>query len=218
MSKKVIITISRQYGSGGKMIGEKLAQSLGIACYDKVFLENISKKLGVSGAFFTDENRGENGLYEVGNRSRLSAVTALTVNNEVYESAAKLIREIAAKESAVIVGRCGDYVLKDQENVLSLFIYADKKERMQRGIELYHLDEKNVEETMQRFDRKRAHFYEFYTDRKWGAVTNYSMMVNTSKMGIDECVRYLSALVREMQREDVSSHQESTAVDGERSC
>ena len=181
MAKKVIITISRQYGSGGKIIGEKLAEELGIVCYDKVFLENITKKLGVSSAFFQDDNRGENGLYEVGSHGPLSKVASLSVNNKVFESAAKLIREIAAKESAVIVGRCGDYVLKDEENVLSLFIYADKKERLQRGIELYHLDPKDAEETIRRFDRKRANFYEFYTDRKWGAISNYSMRVNTMR-------------------------------------
>ena len=182
MNKNVIITISRQYGSGGKLIGERLARSLGIPCYDKVFLEDIAKKRGVSGAFFRDENRGENGLYEVGSHSVLSAVTSLTVNNEVYENAAALIREIAAKESAVIVGRCGDYVLR-------------------RGIEMYHLDPKDAEETLLRYDRKRANFYEFYTDRKWGSVTNYSMMINTSCMGIDQCVLYLHAVVMEMQKE-----------------
>ncbi len=202
MAKKVIITISRQYGSGGKIIGEKLAEELGIVCYDKVFLENITKKLGVSSAFFQDDNRGENGLYEVGSHGPLSKVASLSVNNKVFESAAKLIREIAAKESAVIVGRCGDYVLKDEENVLSLFIYADKKERLQRGIELYHLDPKDAEETIRRFDRKRANFYEFYTDRKWGALSNYSMTVNTSRMGIEQCVKYLAAIVKEMQRDD----------------
>lgn len=202
MAKKVIITISRQYGSGGKIIGEKLAEELGIVCYDKVFLENITKKLGVSSAFFQDDNRGENGLYEVGSHGPLSKVASLSVNNKVFESAAKLIREIAAKESAVIVGRCGDYVLKDEENVLSLFIYADKKERLQRGIELYHLDPKDAEETIRRFDRKRANFYEFYTDRKWGALSNYSMTVNTSRMGIEQCVKYLAAIVKEMQRAD----------------
>lgn len=202
MAKKVIITISRQYGSGGKIIGEKLAEELGIVCYDKVFLENITKKLGVSSAFFQDDNRGENGLYEVGSHGPLSKVASLSVNNKVFESAAKLIREIAAKESAVIVGRCGDYVLKDEENVLSLFIYADIKERLQRGIELYHLDPKDAEETIRRFDRKRANFYEFYTDRKWGALSNYSMTVNTSRMGIEQCVKYLAAIVKEMQRDD----------------
>lgn len=202
MAKKVIITISRQYGSGGKIIGEKLAEELGIVCYDKVFLENITKKLGVSSAFFQDDNRGENGLYEVGSHGPLSKVASLSVNNKVFESAAKLIREIAAKESAVIVGRCGDYVLKDEENVLSLFIYADKKERLQRGIELYHLDPKDAEETIRRFDRKRANFHEFYTDRKWGALSNYSMTVNTSRMGIEQCVKYLAAIVKEMQRDD----------------
>lgn len=202
MAKKVIITISRQYGSGGKIIGEKLAEELGIVCYDKVFLENITKKLGVSSAFFQDDNRGENGLYEVGSHGPLSKVASLSVNNKVFESAAKLIREIAAKESAVIVGRCGDYVLKDEENVLSLFIYADKKERLQRGIELYHLDPKDAEETIRRFDRKRANFYEFYTDRKWGALSNYSITVNTSRMEIEQCVKYLAAIVKEMQRDD----------------
>ena len=136
MAKKVIITISRQYGSGGKIIGEKLAEELGIVCYDKLFLENITKKLGVSSAFFQDDNRGENGLYEVGSHGPLSKVASLSVNNKVFESAAKLIREIAAKESAVIVGRCGHYsfmrikrsVCKEESSCIILILKMRKKQ------------------------------------------------------------------------------------------
>lgn len=200
MSRKIIITISRQYGSAGRIIGQRLAKELGIAFYDREFLEDITKKLGVSGDFFRDDNRGEDGMYEV-SRTRmnpLATVTSLSVNLEVYESAASLIRSIAQRESAVIVGRCADYVLKDEENVLSLFLYAEKKDRIRRGIELYHVDERHAQETMERFDRKRARFYEYYTDRKWGALSNYDMMINTSRMGIDQCVRFLRDAAREM--------------------
>ena len=108
MSRKIIITISRQYGSAGRIIGQRLAKELGIAFYDREFLEDITKKLGVSGDFFRDDNRGEDGMYEV-SRTRmnpLATVTSLSVNLEVYESAASLIRSIAQRESAVIVGRC----------------------------------------------------------------------------------------------------------------
>ena len=184
MSKKIIITISRQYGSAGRIIGQRLAKELGIAFYDREFLEDITKKLGVSGDFFRDDNRGEDGMYEV-SRTRmnpLATVTSLSVNLEVYES----------------VGRCADYVLKDEKNVLSLFLYAEKKDRIRRGIELYHVDERHAQETMERFDRKRARFYEYYTDRKWGALSNYDMMINTSRMGIDQCVRFLRDAAREM--------------------
>ena len=118
MAKKVIITISRQYGSGGKIIGEKLAEELGIVCYDKVFLENITKKLGVSSAFFQDDNRGENGLYEVGSHGPLSKVASLSVNNKVFESAAKLIREIKLEQENLrsVIGMNEDYLFYEIKN------------------------------------------------------------------------------------------------------
>lgn len=204
MSKKIIITISRQYGSAGRIIGQRLAAELDISFYDREFLEDITKKLGVSSDFFKEDNRGEDGMYNV-SRTRLnplSTVTSLSVNLEVYESAASLIRSIARRESAVIVGRCADYVLKDEKNVLSLFLYAEKQDRIRRGIELYHIDAKHAQETMERFDRKRARFYEYYTDRKWGALSNYDMMINTSRMGIDQCVRFLATAARAMMETD----------------
>ncbi len=204
MSKKIIITISRQYGSAGRIIGQRLAAELDISFYDREFLEDITKKLGVSSDFFKEDNRGEDGMYNV-SRTRLnplSTVTSLSVNLEVYESAASLIRSIARRESAVIVGRCADYVLKDKKNVLSLFLYAEKQDRIRRGIELYHIDAKHAQETMERFDRKRARFYEYYTDRKWGALSNYDMMINTSRMGIDQCVRFLATAARAMMETD----------------
>ena len=128
MSKKIIITISRQYGSAGRIIGQRLAAELDISFYDREFLEDITKKLGVSSDFFKEDNRGEDGMYNV-SRTRLnplSTVTSLSVNLEVYESAASLIRSIARRESAVIVGRCADYVLKDEKNVLSLVSVCGK--------------------------------------------------------------------------------------------
>ena len=204
MSKKIIITISRQYGSAGRIIGQRLAAELDISFYDREFLEDITKKLGVSSDFFKEDNRGEDGMYNV-SRTRLnplSTVTSLSVNLEVYESAASLIRSIARRESAVIVGRCADYVLKDEKNLLSLFLYAEKQDRIRRGIELYHIDAKHAQETMERFDRKRARFYEYYTDRKWGALSNYDMMINTSRMGIDQCVRFLATAARAMMETD----------------
>ena len=204
MSKKIIITISRQYGSAGRIIGQRLAAELDISFYDREFLEDITKKLGVSSDFFKEDNRGEDGMYNV-SRTRLnplSTVTSLSVNLEVYESAASLIRSIARRESAVIVGRCADYVLKEEKNVLSLFLYAEKQDRIRRGIELYHIDAKHAQETMERFDRKRARFYEYYTDRKWGALSNYDMMINTSRMGIDQCVRFLATAARAMMETD----------------
>lgn len=204
MSKKIIITISRQYGSAGRIIGQRLAAELDISFYDREFLEDITKKLGVSSDFFKEDNRGEDGMYNV-SRTRLNplfTVTSLSVNLEVYESAASLIRSIARRESAVIVGRCADYVLKDEKNVLSLFLYAEKQDRIRRGIELYHIDAKHAQETMERFDRKRARFYEYYTDRKWGALSNYDMMINTSRMGIDQCVRFLATAARAMMETD----------------
>ena len=202
--KKKIITISRQFGSGGRGIGKLLADRLDIPFYDKELIELASKESGIDERIFKSEGEETGRFYQVLGAigyalgSPAGGIYEYSINDQLYLVQANIIEQLANEGPGVIVGRCADYVLKDEKNVLSLFLYAEKKDRIRRGIELYHVDERHAQETMERFDRKRARFYEYYTDRKWGALSNYDMMINTSRMGIDQCVRFLRDAAREM--------------------
>ncbi len=194
MNKNVIITISRQFGSNGREIGRQLAEYLDIGYYNKEIMEVIANDFGIDPDFFREENRNEQGLFSVAGRHKLSAITELSVNSEVYEKACELIQGISQRESAVIVGRCADYILKDHPNTIKLFIYSDLETRINWSISEYKVPARKVRKFVHDKDERRAGFYEFYTGQKWGASSNYDMMINTSKMKTDDIIKMLSEL------------------------
>ena len=194
MNKNVIITISRQFGSNGREIGRQLAEYLDIGYYNKEIMELIANDFGIDPDFFREENRNEQGLFSVAGRHKLSAITELSVNSEVYEKACELIQGISQRESAVIVGRCADYILKDHPNTIKLFIYSDLETRINWSISEYKVPARKARKFVHDKDERRAGFYEFYTGQKWGASSNYDMMINTSKMKTDDIIKMLSEL------------------------
>lgn len=194
MNKHVIITISRQFGSNGREIGRQLAEYLDIGYYNKEIMEVIANDFGIDPDFFREENRNEQGLFSVAGRHKLSAITELSVNSEVYEKACELIQGISQRESAVIVGRCADYILKDHPNTIKLFIYSDLETRINWSISEYKVPARKARKFVHDKDERRAGFYEFYTGQKWGASSNYDMMINTSKMKTDDIIKMLSEL------------------------
>ena len=194
MNKNVIITISRQFGSNGREIGRQLAEYLDIGYYNKEIMEMIANDFGIDPDFFREENRNEQGLFSVAGRHKLSAITELSVNSEVYEKACELIQGISQRESAVIVGRCADYILKDHPNTIKLFIYSDLETRINWSISEYKVPARKARKFVHDKDERRAGFYEFYTGQKWGASSNYDMMINTSKMKTDDIIKMLSEL------------------------
>ena len=194
MNKNVIITISRQFGSNGREIGRQLAEYLDIGYYNKEIMEVIANDFGIDPDFFREENRNEQGLFSVAGRHKLSAITELSVNSEVYEKACELIQGISQRESAVIVGRCADYILKDHPNTIKLFIYSDLETRINWSISEYKVPARKARKFVHDKDERRAGFYEFYTGQKWGASSNYDMMINTSKMKTDDIIKMLSEL------------------------
>ena len=194
MNKNVIITISRQFGSNGREIGRQLAEYLDIGYYNKEIMEVIANDFGIDPDFFREENRNEQGLFSVAGRHKLSAITELSVNSEVYEKACDLIQGISQRESAVIVGRCADYILKDHPNTIKLFIYSDLETRINWSISEYKVPARKARKFVHDKDERRAGFYEFYTGQKWGASSNYDMMINTSKMKTDDIIKMLSEL------------------------
>lgn len=194
MNKHVIITISRQFGSNGREIGRQLAEYLDIGYYNKEIMELIANDFGINPDFFREENRNEQGLFSIAGRHKISAITELSINSEVYEKACELIQGISQRESAVIVGRCADYILKDHPNTIKLFIYSDLETRINWSISEYKVPARKARKFVHDKDERRAGFYEFYTGQKWGASSNYDMMINTSYMNTEEIVKMLAKL------------------------
>ncbi len=191
MRKNVVITISRQYGSNGREIGRKLAEHLNISYYNKEIMTQIAKDMGLETDFFTDKNEmlsfESRGVFGMKNMMELS------VNSKVQEKAEEFIQSIANQESAVIVGRCADYFLKDYDNVISIFFYSDIEQRLKWSIEEYKVPIKQAKKILQEKDKQRSLFYEFYTNQKWSDPKNYTLMINTSKMTTDEIVELLTS-------------------------
>lgn len=196
MKKTITITISRQFGSNGREIGRKLAEYLDIGYYNKEIMEKIAKDMGVSSDFFNEDNQNEDGLYSISNRELRSfgSIAELSVNSQVFERATDLICGIAQRESSVIVGRCADYILKDNPDTISVFCFSDLEERIRFSINEYDVPAKQAKKIVQEKDMKRARFYEFHTNQKWGDAKNYSLLINTSKMSTDEVVETIAAL------------------------
>lgn len=203
MSKKTIITISRQFGSGGREVGKKLAEALNIPFYDKELIELAAKESGIDEELFEDEEyRTSRGFYLLGAigftlGSPITSISEMSLNDRLFLVQSETIETIADKGPCVIVGRCADYVLANHPDTLSVFIHADMKDRKERAIHSYEIDERNVEASMTKIDKRRANYYNYYTDRKWGSAENYDVVLNSSKFGVDGCVALLQHILSE---------------------
>ena len=188
---KRIITISREFGSGGRFIGEKVAKKLGIAYYDKNIINEIAEKSGLSPEYVQKnaELSPEKGLFAYAFAGR--DITGKSVEDMVYEAQRKVILELADKESCVIIGRNADYILKDRDDVLNVFIHGDTPEKIQRITRLYNVEEQKAVKMMADTDKRRMANYNFYTDQKWGKASNYTLCLNSSKLGYDRCEKII---------------------------
>ena len=189
-----IVTISRQFGSGGRTIGKELAKKLGIQCYDAEILEKIAEESG-----FAKEYIAEHGEYASGHHWIAHALSSRDYYGHSYEDdlwsiQKKIILELAGKEPCIIVGRCADYILRDQADCLRVFIYADMKRRAERIVHQYGTKRDTPEKRLADKDKRRAAYYQFYTDMKWGDVRNYDIALNSGSLGIQRCVEILANL------------------------
>lgn len=184
---KRIITISREFGSGGRFIGEEVAKKLGIKYYDKDIIGQIAEKSGFSPKYIQEnaELSPKKGLFAYAFAGR--DITGKSVEDMVYEAQRKVIMEIAEKESCVIIGRNADFILKDREDVLNVFIHGDAPEKVKRICKLYHVTETDAIKMMADIDKRRMTNYRFYTDQKWGMAGNYTLSLNSSQLGYDRC-------------------------------
>ena len=188
---KRIITISREFGSGGRFIGEEVAKKLGIKYYDKEIIGQIAKESGLAPEYIKEnaELSPKKGIFAYAFTGR--DITGKSVEDMVYEAQRKVILDIAEKESCVIIGRNADYILKDRDDVLNVFIHGDMPEKTQRIMGLYNVEEKEAVKMMADTDKRRMANYNFYTDQKWGKASNYTLCLNSSKLGYDRCEKII---------------------------
>ena len=188
---KRIITISREFGSGGRFIGEEVAKKLGIKYYDKDIIAQIAEQSGFSPEYITEkaELSPKKGLFAYAFSGR--DVTGKSIEDMVYEAQRKVILEIAEKESCVIIGRNADFILKDRDNVLNVFIHGDMPEKVARICKMYNVTKEEAEKMMADIDKRRMTNYRFYTDQKWGMAKNYTLSLNSSELGYDLCEKII---------------------------
>ena len=193
---KRIITISREFGSGGRFIGEEVAKKLGIAYYDKDIIGQIAEESGFSPEYIQEKSElsPKKGLfaYAFTGRDR----TGKSLEDMVYEAQRKVILEIAEKESCVIIGRNADFILKDRKDVLNVFIHGDLPEKTERICRLYHVSEAEAKKMMEDIDKRRRSNYNFYTDQKWGMASNYTLCLNSSQLGYELCEKMIMDCAR----------------------
>ena len=190
--EKVVITIARQYGSGGRTIGKKVAEQLGIPGYDAEIIQEMVKETG-----FTPDYVKKAGEYAPGSflTSAFSNRLFGPTNEDIlWEHQYKVITELAEKSPCVIVGRCADYILQDKADCLKVFIHADMDFRARRIVEVYGEREQSPEERLRDKDKRRAAYHRFYTDMKWGYAQNYHLTLNSGVLGIDQCVNIITSL------------------------
>lgn len=193
---KRIITISREFGSGGRFIGEEVAKKLGIAYYDKNIIGQIAEKSGLSPEYIQEnaELSPKKGLFAYAFSGR--DITGKSVEDMVYEAQRNIILELAEKEPCVIIGRNADYILKDRDDVLNVFLHGDMPEKIKRITGLYNVKEKEAVKTMADTDKRRRTNYNFYTDQNWGKASNYTLCLNSSQLGYDRCEMIIMECVK----------------------
>lgn len=197
-----IITISRECGSGGHNIGEQLSKKLGIPLYDKEIIEMTAKRSGLTTEFVEESTE------RITNSLLFNIANSMTYANQIFTSGnasmvdkvffiqCDIIKKIASEGPCVIVGRCADYILKDRDDCLNVFIHADKEYRVNRYARIHNIPEKEAETIIKKSDKSRMNYYRYYTDKEWGNIRNYDLTLNTRKLGIEGCVDVISEIYK----------------------
>ena len=200
--EKVIITIARQYGSGGKTIGQMLAKDMGIPFYSREILRMASDDSGIREELFNqaDERLRSNPLFGTSKKIYRGGLISpgkgdFVSDENLFNYQAKVIKELAEKGSCVIVGRCADFVLKDREDVVSVFIHAPGDYCMARAMERNDMTEKEMEKFIAKTDKYRGDFYHYYTGNTWNDARNYDLCLNSGKLGFEKCVEEIKAYI-----------------------
>ena len=201
---KKIITISREFGSGGRTIGRMVAEKLGYDFYDKELVKKIAVESGLHEDFV--EQNGEYASaknwfsYVFQSMGTQGVMNGMSMDDFLWAMQRKVINDLADKGNCVIVGRCADYILRDREDTLNVFVHADKKARAERIVRLYGMTEKSPEKRLDEKDQRRKVYFKHYTDQVWGMSQNYDISLDTSSLGIDQCVDIICSIVEKSKK------------------
>ena len=196
LDKQVIITISREYGSGGRYIGKLVADKLGIKLYDKEFVEKLAEDTGLS-AEYIENNEQKRSPLEILNNGYYSG---LNNSDELFIKESELIKEVTNRESCVIIGRCADFILKDNDNVVKVFVSSNMNDKIQRTTEFYGIEKNKAEKEINRINKLRASHYKYYTERDWQDMSNYDICINSDKIGIENAANLICQLAEEKEK------------------
>ena len=206
MDGRTVITIGREFGSGGHEIGMKLAERLGIKCYDKELLELAAKESGLCKELFAsqDEKPTNSFLYslvmDTYSLGYSNSYVDMPINHKVFLAQFDAIKKIAANESCVIVGRCADYALASNPDCLSMFVHADMDDRIKRVSKREDVTESKAKDMIQKRDKQRSSYYNYYTCKKWGDSRSYDLTLNTSKITPEACVDIILDFRKKMEQ------------------
>ena len=190
--KHIVVTIAREYGSGGRYIGQLVANKLGIKLYDEDFIKKISEKTGLSKEYIENNEQKMDSAMNLNN----GYYTGLNNSDELFIQEAELIQEVANIESCVIIGRCADFILKDNKDVLKVFVYNDMENKIKRATEFYNMDKNKAKKEINRINKLRANHYKHYTDREWRNTANYDICVNSDVFGVEKAADMICEMAK----------------------
>lgn len=200
--KKKIVTISRQYGSGGRYIGENLAKAMGVPCYDEKLIDMVAKESGFAQSFVAEKGERMTGslLFNIASslsfaNNVFSTNNGVTLQDEIYFTQNRIIKELADKGPCVLVGRCADYILREREDCLNVFIFADNESKIERAEKYFNITREEAPAVLKKKDKARANHYKYYTDQEWGMASNYDLCLNSGLIGIEGCVKAIQQVL-----------------------
>lgn len=203
MKNQYVITIARGYGSGGRTMGKLLSEELGIDYYDRELLRLASDKSGINESIFdkADEKLKNSILYKIARKEYKGEQIPpdsddFISNDNLFNFQAKVIKGLADEKSCVIVGRCADYILRDRENVVKLFVHASLEDCVARLEDMYSLSKSDLEKKIKRIDKRRAEYYKYFTGREWNIAQNYDLCLNSHQLGYDKCIEIVKSYLQ----------------------
>ncbi len=196
LNKQIIITLSREYGSGGRYVGRLIADKLGIKLYDKDFVIKVAEETGLSQEYI-EENEQKRSAFAPLNNGYYSEFNN---SDELFAKESELIKEIADKESCVIIGRCADSILADRNNVIKVFVYSNMEDKIERAIKYYNMNKEKAEKEIERIDKQRGNHYKYYTGKEWKEFENYDICVNSDALGVEKTAEIICQMVEEKEK------------------
>lgn len=196
---KFVITIARQYGSGGRTIGQMLAKELGVEFYDKDLIKKASEESGINMALFANADEKKKGIFSklkkkhYGGEVLSPSSSQYTSEENLFNIQAKIIRDLAQKESCIIIGRAADFILKDRDDVISVFVHAPEDFLVEQASKKLSMSDKELEKYIAKIDKERAEYYKHHTGRDWTDARNYDLCLDSSKLGFEKCVEEIKA-------------------------